>query len=72
MFTHMLPTVYFGAAAVHVTRMAGRGHREWEIDGVLLLLGLGVCVALMLEITRRAWAAIEAGTEQVGAPRQGV
>jgi hypothetical protein len=25
MFTHMLPTVYFGAAAVHMTRMAGTG-----------------------------------------------
>ena len=72
MFTHMLPTVYFGAAAVHVTRMAGRGHREWEIDGVLLMLGLGVCVALVLEITRRAWTAIEAGIEQVGAPQQGL
>ena len=46
MFTHMLPTVYFGAAAVHMTRMAGKGHREWEIDGVLLMLGLGVCVAV--------------------------
>ena len=61
MFTHMLPTVYFGAAAVHMTRMAGKGHKEWEIEGVLLMLGLGACVALTLQITRRAWAAIGAG-----------
>jgi len=63
MFTHMLPTVYFGAVAVHVTRMAGKGHREWEVGGVLLVLGFGVSVALMLYVTRRAWAAISpAGT----------
>jgi uncharacterized membrane protein YdjX (TVP38/TMEM64 family) len=58
MFTHTFPTLYFGAAAVHITRMAGTGHRQWEIDGVLLLVGLGVCVALGLQIQRRAWAAI--------------
>ena len=72
MFTHMLPTVYFGAAAVHMTRMAGKSHKEWEIDGVLLMLGLAVCVALTLQITRRAWAAIGTGaaSEDAGAPRQ--
>jgi uncharacterized membrane protein YdjX (TVP38/TMEM64 family) len=58
MFTHMLPTVYFGAAAVHMTRMAGMHHEHWESDGVLLMLGLGLCVALALWISRRAWAAI--------------
>lgn len=58
MITHLFPTVYFGAAAVHVTRMAGTGHREWETEGVLFLLGLGVTVLLTLEITRRAWATI--------------
>lgn len=72
MFTHMLPTVYFGAAAVHMTRMAGKGHKEWEIEGVLLMLGLGVCVALTLHVTRRAWAAIgaQAGSEDAGAPQR--
>jgi uncharacterized membrane protein YdjX (TVP38/TMEM64 family) len=58
MFTHMLPTVYFGAAAVHVTRMAGTRHQHWEIDGLLLVLGLGLCVGFSLWISRRAWAAI--------------
>lgn len=62
MLTHMLPTVYFGAAAAHLTHMAGRGHRDWETEGVLLLLGLGVCVFLTLQVTRRAWAAI--GSEE--------
>lgn len=52
MFPHMLPTLYFGAAAVHMTRMAGRGHREWELDGILGMLGLGVCVWLALRVTR--------------------
>lgn len=61
MFTHMLPPVYFGAAAVHMTHMAGKSHKEWEIEGVLLMLGLGVCVALALQIKRRAWAAIGPG-----------
>lgn len=72
MFTHMLPTVYFGAAAVHMTRMAGKGHKEWEIEGALLMLGLGVCVALTLQITQRAWAAIGTapGSEHAGAPQQ--
>jgi len=61
MFTHMFPTVYFGAAAVHVTRMAGKGHEEWEVEGVVLMLGLAVSAALMLQVTRRAWAAISPG-----------
>jgi uncharacterized membrane protein YdjX (TVP38/TMEM64 family) len=70
MFTHMLPTVYFGAAAMHVTRMAGRGHKEWELEGLLLMLGLAVCAALALQITRRAWAAIGAETgSELAAPQ---
>jgi uncharacterized membrane protein YdjX (TVP38/TMEM64 family) len=40
MFVHMLPTVYFGAAAVHVTRMAAKNREQWAIDGILLMLGL--------------------------------
>lgn len=66
MFPHMFPTVYFAAAAVHVTRMAGTGHRHWEIQGVLLILGLAVCVALVLGITRRALAAIGAEERRGG------
>jgi len=58
----MFPTVYFGAAAVHMTRMAGTGHKQWEIEGVVLMLGLGVCVALTLLITRRALVAIGTGS----------
>ena len=62
MLVHLLPTVYFGAAAAHLTRMAGDGHGAWEIEGLLLMLGLGVCVALTLQVTRRAWAAIDASS----------
>jgi uncharacterized membrane protein YdjX (TVP38/TMEM64 family) len=73
MFTHMLPTVYFGTAAVHMTRMAGKGHKEWELEGVVLMLGLAICVALALQITRRAWAAIGtgAGSEQADTRQHG-
>lgn len=63
MFTHMFPTVYFGAAAAHLTRMAGAGHRQWEAEGALLMLGLGASVFLALQVTRRAWAAIDAAEE---------
>lgn len=57
MFTHMLPSVYFGAVAVDVTRMAGTRRPHWETGG-LLLLGLGLCAGLSVWISRRAWAAI--------------
>jgi uncharacterized membrane protein YdjX (TVP38/TMEM64 family) len=69
MITHLIPTVYFGAAAAHVTRMAGTGHREWETEGVLLMLGLGACVLVTLQVTKLAWAAIAA--EQQAAPPAG-
>ncbi len=69
MLMHMFPTVYFGAAAAHLTRMAASGHREWETEGVLLLLGLGVCVFLTLQVTRRAWAAIDAAEPAIGGER---
>jgi len=58
MFVHLLPTVYFGVAAAHVTRMAATGHREWEAQGVLLLLGLVACVWLALLLSHRAWEAL--------------
>lgn len=58
MFTHMFPAVYFSAAAVHMTRMAGAGHEQWETQGVLFMLGLAAFVGVGLLITRRAWAAI--------------
>ena len=54
MFPHMLPTLYLGAAAVHMTRMAGTGHTQWERDGVLGMLGLGACIWLALRVTRRS------------------
>ena len=52
MFLHMLPTLYFGAAAVHMTRMAGTGHTQWERYSILGLLSLGVVVWLVLWLTR--------------------
>jgi uncharacterized membrane protein YdjX (TVP38/TMEM64 family) len=60
MFAHLFSTVYFGAAAAHLTRMAGGGYREWQLQSALLLLGLGVCAFLTVQVTRRAWAAIDA------------
>lgn len=53
MFPHMLPTLWFGAAAVHVTRMAGTGHTQWERDAVLGLIALGVSVGIALRIAHR-------------------
>lgn len=64
MLAHLFPTVYFGAAAAHVTRMAGSGHRQWAVEGVLLMLGLVVCVWLTLGVSRRAWAAIGAAERE--------
>jgi uncharacterized membrane protein YdjX (TVP38/TMEM64 family) len=58
MLAHMFPTVYFAAAAVSVTHMAGRSHRELEIDGALLLIGLVACAVLLLRIRRYAWSRI--------------
>ena len=66
MFPHMLPTLYFGAAAVHMTRMAGTGHTQWERDGILGTLGLGVGVWLALRLTRRARSVIGGGSGSSG------
>jgi uncharacterized membrane protein YdjX (TVP38/TMEM64 family) len=65
MYTHMLPTVYFGAAAVHMTRMAATGHRHWERDGVLLMAGLTVCVLVAMRVTRRAVSALADPAERM-------
>lgn len=60
MLVHMFPTVYFGAAAAHMTRMAGQGHRHWEARGVALLAGLVVCALLTIVVTRRALKVLRA------------
>jgi len=54
MFPHSLPTVLVGTAAVHMTRMAGTGHTQWERDGVLGMIALGVLLVLAHLLTRRA------------------
>ncbi len=54
MLPHLFLTVYFGAAAAHLTRMAARGHSEWELEGVALGLGFAACAALVLQVTRIA------------------
>ena len=54
MLPHLFLTVYFGAAAAHVTRMAARGHRDWGVEGLVLGLGLVACAALVLQVTRIA------------------
>jgi uncharacterized membrane protein YdjX (TVP38/TMEM64 family) len=53
MFTHMLPPLWFGAAAVHMTRMAGTGHAHWERDGVIALVGLALAAVITLGLARR-------------------
>ena len=58
MFTHMFPIVYLGAAAVQVTRMASTAHPGWRQEGVLMMLGLGVCATLALVVSRWAWKAM--------------
>ncbi len=40
MLSHLLLDVYMGTVAARVTEMAGQGHRHWEIQGIVLLLGL--------------------------------
>lgn len=55
MFPHMFLTVYFGAAAAHVTRMAGRGHAHWTVEGIGLMLGLVACAGLVLQVSSLAW-----------------
>jgi len=60
MSPHMFLTVYLGVAAAHVTRMAGTAHAHWEIEGIGLLLGLAACAGLMLQVSRLAWAELEA------------
>jgi uncharacterized membrane protein YdjX (TVP38/TMEM64 family) len=53
MYPHALPTVFVGSAAVHVTRMAGTGHTQWERDAVLGMLALGVLLVVAHLVTRR-------------------
>ncbi len=67
MFPHMLPTLYFGAAAVHVTRMAGTHHTQWERDGILGMAALGACVVLASWLIRRARETID--EREARAPR---
>lgn len=60
MFPHLFFDVYLGTVAAHVTKMAGAGHRDWEIKGVGLVLGLVAVAALAHRITRIARAQIQA------------
>jgi hypothetical protein len=54
----MFLTVYFGAAAAHLTRMAGEDHAHWTEEGIGLLLGLVACAGLVLQVGSMAWREI--------------
>jgi len=58
MFPHMFATVYLGVAAAHVTRMAGKGHTDWTVEGVWLLLGLALCAIAVGQLSALAWRKI--------------
>jgi uncharacterized membrane protein YdjX (TVP38/TMEM64 family) len=64
---HMFMTVYLGAAAAHVTRMAAGAHAHWTLEGAGLLLGLGACVVVVLQIASMAWRQIQAAGAEGGA-----
>jgi hypothetical protein len=48
----------WSVGALVLALLAWQGHLEWVTEGILLVLGFGVCLWLALRITRRAWAAI--------------
>jgi len=54
MYLHALPTVFVGTAALHVTRMAGTGHTQWERDAVLGMLALAVLLLVAHRLMRAA------------------
>lgn len=53
MFVHTLPTVFVGTAALHVTRMAGSGHTQWERNGVLGMIALALVLLVAHRVTSR-------------------
>jgi uncharacterized membrane protein YdjX (TVP38/TMEM64 family) len=59
MAPHMFVDVYLGTVAVHVTKMAGQEHTNWETKGVILLLGLIAVFVVSWRITRIARGQIE-------------
>jgi hypothetical protein len=69
MLLHMFPTVYFGAAAAHLTRMSREGHPAWELREAALIVGLLASVVVTLVVSRRAWAAISREQRARGAAR---
>jgi uncharacterized membrane protein YdjX (TVP38/TMEM64 family) len=60
MFPHALPTVFLGTAALHMTRMAGTGHTQWERDAVLGMVALGVLLVAAHLVMRRQEALVRA------------
>ena len=63
MIPHMFVDVYLGGAAAHVTEMAGGGHSDWEVKGIVLLIGLLAMVGLTTQIVRIARKQVRAAEE---------
>jgi uncharacterized membrane protein YdjX (TVP38/TMEM64 family) len=62
MLPHLSLTVLLGAAASHVTRIAGEGHRIWESEAVATLAALlaaWVVLAYLVRLARRALDGLE-------------
>ncbi len=59
MLPHMLLGVYVGAAAAHVTQMAGDRHQSWTVEGAGFVLGLVACAALVAQVSRLAGRRIQ-------------
>ena len=62
MLPHLSLTVLLGAAASHVTRIAGEGHRIWKWEAVATLAALlaaWVVLAYLVRLARRALDGLE-------------
>ncbi|MDH3202077.1 MAG: VTT domain-containing protein [Myxococcales bacterium] len=62
MLSHLILDVYIGTVAAHVTEMAGRGHTQWEMEGIGLVGGLVAIGIVFWRVARIAKAQVrEAG-----------
>ena len=71
MFPQMFLTVYLGVAAAHLTRMRGQAHAHWTDQGVVLLLGLAACAAIVFAVSSLAWRRIRSQTDPASEKQSG-
>ncbi len=60
MLSHLVLDVYIGTVAAHVTQMAGKGHTQWQIEGVSLVAGLVVVGIVFWRVARVAKTQVRA------------